>query len=55
MKQEADNIVTVMTKYIKNGKESVKFNVYTGDCWIERILNNEKPVIVKGYSLVKVK
>ena len=49
---DKEQIVTVVTKYIKGGKEVVKYDTTNGKCWIERLIG-EDVKIVKEYNIVK--
>ena len=47
-----ENIKNVMVKYIKNGKEIVKYNILTGECWVEQHKGNDI-IISKKFSIKK--
>ena len=44
-----DNIKTVSVKYIKDGKETIKYDCSTGKCWVEKTLKGET-TITKEYK-----
>lgn len=45
-----ETVQQVMVKYIAGGKEVVKYNILTGECWIERH-KNDGSIIVKQFSV----
>ena len=49
-KSTETEIQTVAVKYIKGGKETVKYNTTTGECWIEREVNGEVK-ITKSFNI----
>lgn len=46
-----NNIETVLTKYIKGGKEVVKYNTLTGDCTLV-VIKGDKETVKKEFKLL---
>jgi hypothetical protein len=48
---KTNNIETVAVKYIKGGKEVVKYNTSNGKCWVENVIKGKDTVVIKTFCL----